>query len=183
MHGREDFALDRPRHLDRRSVEAFGAGQVQEGLINRYRLDEGGELPQDHHDLPRHLLVAVHPRGHEHRVRALLTGLEDRHGGAHAEAAGLVAGGRDDPAVGRPADDDALAPQLRVVQLLHRGVEGIHVDVQNHDGSSRRKAGRRVSAGGGTRFTFSVAFRVGSAMFDKNVKNEITHIKIVFEST
>jgi hypothetical protein len=70
-----------------------------------------------------------------------------------------------------------------VVQLLHRGVEGIHVDVQNHDGSSRRKAGRRVSAGEGTRFTFSVAFRVGNAMFDKNVKNEITHIKIVSEST
>jgi hypothetical protein len=42
--------------------------------------------------------------------------------------------------------------------------------------------GRPLGGGVGQRwkrFTFSVAFRVGNAMFDKNVKKEIIHIKTV----
>jgi hypothetical protein len=35
----------------------------------------------------------------------------------------------------------------------------------------------------GKNFTFPVAFRSGSAMFDKNVKNKLTSIKIVSKST
>jgi hypothetical protein len=71
-------------------------------------------------------------------------GAQGGHGGTHAEAASFVGGGADDGAVAQPGDDDGLAAQLRIVALLDRGVEGVHVDVDDlANGHGRRVAGKR----------------------------------------
>ena len=50
----------------------------------------------------------------------------------HAEGARFVARGRDDAAaIGLPADRERLAAQRRVVALLDRRVERVHVDVKD----------------------------------------------------
>src|SRR5204863_8429372 len=50
-----------------------------------------------------------------------------------AEFAGVVVGGCDDAASLRgPADDYRLANQRRVVPHLDRGIESVHVDVEDH---------------------------------------------------
>jgi hypothetical protein len=58
-----------------------------------------------------------------------------------AKNARLVAGGRDDAALVRPAaDGERLAAQRRVVALLDRRVKRIHIDMQDaaeHGGGSR----------------------------------------------
>jgi hypothetical protein len=43
--------------------------------------------------------------------------------------AGDVAGGRDDPPLS-PADDHRLVDEVGIVALLHRGIEGVAVDVR-----------------------------------------------------
>ncbi len=49
----------------------------------------------------------------------------------HAEAAHLVARGRDHAAPAGAADDHGLAGELRPVVLLDGRVERVHVDVQD----------------------------------------------------
>ena len=74
-------------------------------------------------------------------LRAAPVGLGRAHGRADAEAPRLVARGRDDAAAARiAADDDGLAPQLRPVELLHGGEEGVEVEVRDH--ARRRAHGR-----------------------------------------
>ena len=59
-------------------------------------------------------------------------GLGHRHRRAHAERARLVARRRHDAAaVGLAADRQRLAAQRRVVALLDRRVERVHVDVKD----------------------------------------------------
>ena len=46
------------------------------------------------------------------------------------ELAGLVVGGRDDAAAaGVAADDERLRSELRVLELLHGGEEGVQIEV------------------------------------------------------
>ena len=66
----------------------------------------------------------------------LLTNL-DVHGRSHAVLPRLVARRHDDPAM-LPAHRDRLAPEVRIVALLHRRVEGVHVDM---DDFSKRAVG------------------------------------------
>jgi hypothetical protein len=49
----------------------------------------------------------------------------------HAETAHLVAGGRNHAAPARAADDDRLAREFRIVELLDRREKRIHVHVQD----------------------------------------------------
>src|SRR3546814_14773615 len=58
-------------------------------------------------------------------------GLPGRHGRADADGAVLVRRGGDDPAPTDSADDDRPPAQRGLVALLHRGEEGIEVDVQH----------------------------------------------------
>jgi hypothetical protein len=53
------------------------------------------------------------------------------HSGAHSEFPGFITGCSHDAALARAADRDRLATKLRIVALLNRGVEGIHVDVDD----------------------------------------------------
>jgi hypothetical protein len=54
-----------------------------------------------------------------------------RHGRANAALAGFIARGGDDAALGRAAYCHRLAAQVRIVALLHRRIEGIHVDMDD----------------------------------------------------
>ncbi len=78
------------------------------------------------------LAVALEARRHDDGLRAAPERLPHRHRGTHAEAAHLVAGGRDHAAPARAPDDHGLARELRPVVLLDGRVESVHVDVQDH---------------------------------------------------
>ena len=79
------------------------------------------------------------PWGHSRRARAV--GMAER----HAVLPGLVGGGADHPP-GRSAHHHRLALERRVVRLLHRGEEGVHVQVQNtaRQGRAGHAAGLRL---------------------------------------
>ena len=68
----------------------------------------------------------------ENRVRAELLRRANRHGRMHAELARLIARRRHHAAAVRVgAHDDGLPLERRILKLLHRNEEGVHVDVQN----------------------------------------------------
>jgi len=55
-----------------------------------------------------------------------------RHGAVDSELAGLVRGGADHaPRLGVACDDDGFASQLGSIALLHGGIEGVHVHVND----------------------------------------------------
>ena len=58
-------------------------------------------------------------------------GADGGHGGAHTEGSGFVGGCADDGAVAAPGDDYGFAAESWVVALLDRGIEGVHVDVND----------------------------------------------------
>jgi hypothetical protein len=70
------------------------------------------------------------PGPDEDGVRAAAQRLGARHRRADAELAGLVVRGRDHtPPAWIPADDERLRPQLRALELLDGGEEGVQVEV------------------------------------------------------
>src|SRR5262249_32981261 len=81
--------------------------------------------------LARNGLVAHEIRRHEHRVRAQPLGAHRGHGRAHAVAARLVGGRAHHRAQAAPGHHHGAAAQGGIVALLHRGVERIHVDVDD----------------------------------------------------
>ena len=123
-------ALDQQGERARRrsAVELLGAAQVQEGLVDGDRFDQRRDRQHQLPDGAAHGLVLGHVRLDHHGVGAGLQRLEHRHGRAHAVDARHVAGRRDHAAP-PAADDHRLVGQLRIVALLHRGVEGVAVDV------------------------------------------------------
>ncbi len=54
-----------------------------------------------------------------------------RHGRAHSKSPRFVRGSADDRAFSLPSDNYWFAAQVRVVPLLDRSVEGIHVDMED----------------------------------------------------
>ena len=77
--------------------------------------------------------VVAHAHRQEDGLRAQPPGRGHRHGAVDAARAGLVGGGADDAAAAQTADDDRPAAQLGPVPLLDRGVEGVHIDVQDRE--------------------------------------------------
>jgi hypothetical protein len=104
------------------------ARQIEEGLVDRQRLDQRGERL---HGLP-HLApdadVFCHVRRDHRGLRAQLQRLEHRHCRSYAKGARDVAGRRDHAALAA-ADDDGLVGQLRIVALLDRGVERVAINL------------------------------------------------------
>src|SRR5438094_453423 len=59
----------------------------------------------------------------------------------HAELSYFVIGsGHHAPSLGRPADNNRLAGQRRIIALLDGCVEGIHIDMENHGTAAPRRA-------------------------------------------
>ena len=114
------------------------------------RLDEGGGLAEDGHDLVADLAVAGEAGRDDLGLGAEADGASHRHGRAAAEGAGLVGGGGDDAAAfGGAADEDGSTAQLGAVVLLDGGVEGVHVGVDNVP----QGGGMRVRTGHGATLT------------------------------
>src|SRR5579875_2939854 len=116
---------------------------VEIGLIERQWLDERRVFGEDPADLKRDRPIDLKARFDEDQIRASALGRERGHRGADAELARFIAGGGDHPALPRSADRDRLAAQLRIVALFDRGVEGIHVDMDDLARSDRRGRGER----------------------------------------
>ena len=106
-------------------------GHVEIGFVERERLDQRRVVGEDGVDLARDGAVDVEPRRHEHQFRALPHGGGRRHGRAHAERARLVARRGHHAALGAVANRHRPAAQLRVVALLDRRIERVHVDVDD----------------------------------------------------
>ena len=105
---------------------------VQVRLVHGQRLHFRCQLAEDVHDPGRHLRVPREARSHPDDLGAQPQRLPHGHGGMHAKGPRLVGGsGHHAPGRRRPADHHWPVPKLRVVQLLHRGVEGVQVRVKN----------------------------------------------------
>src|SRR5258706_511779 len=105
---------------------------IEVGLVERQRLDERGAGVQDRHHLLRDRAVAREVGAHDDEPGAQAQRAGHRDGRAHAEGARLVARrGHHAARLRRPADRDRPAAKLRVVALLHRRVERIHVHVND----------------------------------------------------
>ena len=123
--------------LLRRAEEATAAGDIEEGFVDRDRLDQVGEAPEDLEQLLLHGEVGLHVDRQKDGLRAETLGLGHGHGRAHTAGARFVGGGAHHAAtLGAAADDDGPAAQLGVARLFHRGEEGVHVDEQ--DGADHR---------------------------------------------
>ena len=130
--GLADPLLDLPTDGDRRAEEAFRPRHVEERLVQRDRFDMRREVAEDRHDLAGQRLVAFEARRHHDGLRTATPGFGHRHGAADAIGPRFVTRRQHDPAMAVRSDENRLATQLGVVQLLHGRIEGIHVGV-NHD--------------------------------------------------
>ena len=74
-----------------------------------------------------------HPRLDNDGVWTQAFGTDRGHRAMDAELAGFIIRGRDDSAsFGRPPHDDRLPNERRIIAFLDRGVESIHVDMEDH---------------------------------------------------
>ena len=97
------------RGLERRAVQALGAGQVEIGFVDRGHLDLRRKLLQHFVDFVRVFDVALAVAVDEDRLRAEFVGGPQGHGRVDAELARRVGCRRDHAAlVGPPADDHGL---------------------------------------------------------------------------
>lgn len=142
--GEVELALDAPlepgeQDRGRGPVQAFGAGEIEEGFIERERFDEGGKLGHHRADLARDLDVMGHAGFDHDGFGAASAGLEHRHGGPDPAGAGEVAGGGDHAALAA-ADDERHIRKLRIVPLFDRSVERVAIHVRNGEVAEFRVA-------------------------------------------
>ncbi len=127
-----DALLEPPGH---RRPERFAPrvlGHVEIRFVERHRFDQGRDLAEDREHCRRCRLVTGEVGTDDRQRGAQPDGLRHRHRRVNTEHARLVAGGGHDTAlVGAATDDDGSAAKRRIVALLDRRVEGIHVDVKN----------------------------------------------------
>ena len=109
-------------------MQLFGAGEVEERLVDRERLDQRRQRLHHRPHLAADADVFLHVRRDHDGVGAGLERLEHRHRRTHAADAGDVAGGGDDAALAA-ADDDRLVGQLRIVALFDGRIEGVAIDM------------------------------------------------------
>ena len=114
-------------------MERFGAGYVEEGLVDGDLLDRRRVPTQDLHDLLADGAVLAPVDGHEDRARAEPSSRTQGHGRMDAVRARLVGGSRDDAAVRTTADtyDHGFPAQLRTISLLDGSEERVEVDVED----------------------------------------------------
>ena len=124
--------LQAPGHRRGQRLAPGVPGDVQIRLVEREGLDEGRDRPVHVEDAGRDLPIAGEIGRHDGQARAQAHRPRHRNRRAHPELPGLVARGGDHPAPVRPPPDrHRPAAQRRVVALLHRCVERIHVEVED----------------------------------------------------
>ena len=130
---RFDVAGKPRQHLGRdHAVDALGAGQIEEGLVDRERLDQRRQRLHGLAHLAADADIFRHVGPDHGRMRAQRQRLEHRHRRAHAIGARDVAGGRHHAALAA-ADDHGLVGDLGIVALLDGGVERVAVDMRERE--------------------------------------------------
>jgi hypothetical protein len=109
-------------------VQAFGALELQKGLVDGKRLNERRQVLHHRAHLPADGDVFLHVRTDDDGVGTGLQRLEHRHGRTHAVDPCDIAGGGDDAAFAT-ADNDRLVRKVRIVALLDRRIKGVAVDM------------------------------------------------------
>ena len=110
-------------------IEVFGDIEIR--LIERQRLDNRGIFGKDLTDLKRDRPINLKPRLNEDQIRAPPLSRDRGHGRVHAELSRFIASRSDDAACFRSTDRYWLSAQLRIVALLYRRVERVHIDVND----------------------------------------------------
>jgi hypothetical protein len=90
---------------------------------------------EDLPDTVRNRPVACEIRGDEDRTGTQAFRPYGWHGGMNSEGSGLVGSGTNDRTFALPGNDHGFAAQLRIIPLLDRSVERVHVDMDDfsHD--------------------------------------------------
>ena len=118
--------------------------EVEVALVDPGLLDRGDDLAHRRPDRLRVLAVQVVARPDEDRLRAAPERLGAAHRRVDPERPRDVVRGRDDPAAVRVApDDERLAPQRRILELLDRGEERVQVEVRDDHSDLTLKARSR----------------------------------------
>ena len=105
---------------------------VEIRFVERERLNERGEAMQDFANHRGFLAVNIEAGRHDNQVRAPLKGHESRHGRTHAELTRfVVTGGQNSAPIARATHADGLSFQRRLIAHLDRGVEAIHVEMDD----------------------------------------------------
>ena len=112
---------------------------VEIGFVERQWLDDARIFSKDRADLQRDFFVDVKARLHKNQIRTFPAGGHGRHCRTHAEFSRFIARSRHDAALALAADRDWLAAQFGAIALLDRGVEGVHVDMDDPAQTVRRK--------------------------------------------
>jgi hypothetical protein len=109
-------------------VQPFGAGEIEERLVDRQRLDQRGESQHHAAHLAAGLGIFFHVGPDDLGVRAKPQRLVHRHRRSDAVSAGDIAGGGNDTAAAA-ADDHRFGCKRGVVAFLDRGVERVAIDM------------------------------------------------------
>ena len=118
------------------------SAQVEIAFVNGADLDIGREIVGVGKHPPGEALVFFEVPGQNDQLRAELARPHRRHGSIDAHLPRLVGSGSDDAPL-LAAHGDRLAPQARVRRLLHRGEEGVCIEM--NDGSGHTTC-RRVAS-------------------------------------
>ena len=108
-------------------------GHVDECFIDRDRLDERAEPPEDRHDVAADRLVFRSIDRQEHSLRTESAGLSKRHRRVDPKGTRLVARRADDAPLIRPAASDNYRPaaQFRPIALFDGSEERVQVDMKD----------------------------------------------------
>jgi len=125
-----DGAGEVGKHHGRRPpMQALGAREVQERLVDRQGFNQRRQRLHHRADFTADADILLHVRRNDDRLGAGRQRLEHRHRRAHALDAGDVAGGGDDTPLAA-ADDHRLVAEFRIIPLLDGGVKSVAVDVR-----------------------------------------------------
>ena len=138
-----DVLLDPSRDGLTVAEEAAAGGDVEERLVEAEPLDQRRVAPEDVEDAGAELGIARGPRRYHDGLRAETHGPGHRHRRVRAEGPRLVGGGAYHAAAGRSAHEHRLSAERGIVQLLDRGEERVHVDVE--DGAHLPRVAQKVA--------------------------------------
>ena len=106
-------------------------GHIEIGFVKRERLDQRRVVSIDCVNFTRDRALGVEPRRDEHEVRAFAHRRARQHRRAHAKFARLIACGGHNASLRSVADSDRAPTPRGVIALLDRGVESVHVDMND----------------------------------------------------
>src|SRR5580658_938820 len=137
--GAQDAPANLLRDLSRRAEPARRCGDIEEGLIQRKRLDERRVVPRDVEHGFRRLAIRAEVHRHDDCLRAEVQCRTQRHGGMDSKSTRFVRRSADHSAIQlrgavtcrRATDDDREPAQFRPAQLLDGRIERVEVEVDD----------------------------------------------------